>query len=187
MANVYRSEVILKGEKSEISNFIKNTFSTEDGQQYLDFEKLLPLNGKNALDVWGCDSEVFNFEVTRSEDQCFAFRFDVTGDLPSLVISQIMNIKGGLAEIIIRSCCEQLSIALHMIGNRDLRTMIADRKSRNPLSKKFIKHICKALWGYSKIPNFVDQGFIDVGGGCFMKFHSMTSLEDLYPRFKKAK
>lgn len=53
MANVFRNEVLLKGSDEAIAGFINKYFSVEQGCKFIDFEKLLPLEGKKLSEVWG--------------------------------------------------------------------------------------------------------------------------------------
>ena len=54
MADVYRSEVVFKGDAKTIKIFLDKCFTLIDDKHYLDFEKFIPLNGGKPLDVWDC-------------------------------------------------------------------------------------------------------------------------------------
>lgn len=71
MANVYRSEVVLKGTDSSIESFINDYFSLEQECKYFDLEKVLPLEGREPEDVWQSCSEAYNFEVMQADNGVF--------------------------------------------------------------------------------------------------------------------
>lgn len=187
MANVFRSEVVLKGSDAAIESFVDRYFSLAQERKYLDFEKVLPLNGEQPYEVWGSSSEAYNFEIVRSCKGEFVFRFDVAERLPVQIFLKLLCDKGSFSEISVVSCCEFLSEVLELVGKKDLFITNLYWEDRTPLSRKLIKKTGKRLWGYSKRPNLETQGFIHVGGGQFIKIHfDPNGLEDLYPRFKKA-
>lgn len=187
MANVFRNEVVLKGSDEAISGFINEYFSVEQGCKFIDFEKLIPLEGKELSEVWGSDSEAYNFEVVRAENGIFKFRFDTNTRPPEVIFFRILSEKILFDEINILSCCEQLSELLQLEGNHYLRITHLHWSVSSKLYRDVIKKAAKRLWGYSKCPSFEEQGFIHIGEGRYIKKHcGLKSLAELYPRFKKS-
>lgn len=187
MANVFRNEVVLKASDESIAGFINQYFSVEQGCKFIDFEKLLPLEGKEPNEVWHSDSDAFNFEVVLAESGVFKFRFDTKSCPPMAIFLNIFKEKDSFQEINIVSCCEHLSEIVKFEGKRNLIITNLQWNGFGKLSRKIIKRIGLSLWGYSKRPNLEEQGFINIGGGQFIKMHfDMTAYQDLYPRFKKA-
>lgn len=184
MANLYRNEVVLKGSESSIESFISKYFSVKQECKFIDFEKLLPLDGKQAEEVWHSDSDAFNFEVVRSESGILKFRFDTKGCPPTAVFNEIVKLKPDFKEVVITACCEQLSWIFKIEANRNLTITTLQWDDQGKLSRKIIKKIAADLWGYSKRPNLEEQGFVHVGGGQYIKIHSGIGLDQLYPRFK---
>ncbi|MBL3827758.1 hypothetical protein EGU81_01700 [Pseudomonas syringae pv. theae] len=187
MANVFRNEVVLKGSDEAIAGFINQYFSVEQDRKFIDFEKLLPLEGKEPCEVWGSNSEAYNFAVVKADFGIFKFKFDTNTRPPSSIIGRILREKDKFEEIKIVSCCEQLSEVLMAEEINDLRVTHLYWDVSDKLYREVIKKTAKRLWGYSKRPNLEEQGFINIGGGHFIKAHfGLDCLKDLYPRFKKS-
>lgn len=187
MANVFRNEVILKGSDEAIAGFVNKYFSVEQGCKVIDFEKLLPLNGKEPGEVWHSDSDAFNFEIIRAQPNMFVFRFDTKNCTPTAIFTEIINVKPDFKEVIITACCEHLSEIFKIEAKESLFITSLQWNDQGKLSRKIIKKIATELWGYSKRPNLEEQGFVHVGGGQFIRMHfNMAGLADLYPRFKKS-
>jgi len=187
MANVFRNEVVMKGSDEAIAGFINQYFSVEQDRKFIDFEKLSPLEGKKPRDVWGSDSEAYNFEVVKADFGIFKFRFDTNTRPPSSIIGRILREKDKFEQMKIVSCCEQLSEVLMAEEIDDLRVTHLYWDVSDKLYREVIKKTAKRLWGYSKRPNLEEQGFINIGGGHFIKAHfGLDCLKDLYPRFKKS-
>lgn len=187
MANVFRCEVVLKGSESSIESFINNYFSVEQERKFFDFEKLLPLNGKEPSEVWTSSSDAYNFEIVRADSTVFAFRFDVNNCPPAEIMAKILTVEEDFKEINIVSCCEHLSEVIQFDARTNLYITHLEWADPNPLQRKLIKQTAKRLFGYSKRPNLEEQGFVNVGGGQFIKMHfGFSAVQDLYPRFKKA-
>ena len=184
MANVFRCEVVLKGSESSIESFITDYFSVEQERKFLDFEKLLPLNGKEPCEVWTSSSDAYNFEVVRAESGVFGIRFDVNNCPPAEIFTKILSMKKDFKEINIVSCCEQLSEMIQLDAKANLYITFLEWADQNPLHRKLIKQTAKRLFGYSKRPNLEEQGFVHVGGGQYIKVHAGIGLNQLYPRFK---
>ena len=186
MANLFRNEVVLKGSEASIESFINKYFSVEQERKFIDFEKFLPLNGKQPEQVWHSDSEAFNFEVIRAESGFLKFRFDTKTCPPTAIFSEITKLKPDFKEVVITACCEQLSEIFKIEAKQSLYITTLQWDDQGKLSRKVIKKIAADLWGYSKRPNLEEQGFVHVGGGQYIKVHAGIVLNQLYPRFKKA-
>ena len=186
MANVFRNEVVLKGSDDAIAGFINQYFSVEQGRKFIDFEKFLPLEGKEPSEAWHSDGEAFNFEVVRAGSGVLKFRFDTKNCPPTAIFKEITKMKPEFKEVIITACCEHLSEIFRIEAKVSVYITTLQWDDQGKLSRKIIKKIASELWGYSKRPNLEEQGFIHVGGGQYMKMHfGLTGLADLYPRFKK--
>ena len=186
MANVYRSEVVLKGTDSSIESFINDYFSLEQECKYFDLEKVLPLEGREPEDVWQSCSEAYNFEVIQADNGVFKFRFDTNENPPLTIFYELLRrFKHGSSRISFVSCCEHLTTIVKLEGNDNLVITCLQWNDSGKLSRKIIKKIALKLWGYSNKPNLEEQGFVHVGGGQYIKMHfDMNCVEDLYPRFK---
>lgn len=188
MANIFRNEIAIHGDKEDLIKIIDFCFSEDEGRRYFDFEKIAPLKGDLESEIWGCESEAFNFEITNKTDVVLVFRFDTLNGAPHRIVPIILEkFKGCLISHLI--CCEMLSFAIILtrISNRVKPLVVGAYKGECSLKEElWIKDVGLTLWGYSESPSLAEQGFIDIGGGHFVKAYTPDEYEGLYPRFKRA-
>jgi len=188
MANIFRNEIAIHCSKGDLDEIIDFCFSEDGGRYYFDFEKIASLGGKSEREVWGCDSEAFNFEVTNKTDLVLVFRFDTLNGVPHRIVPILLDrFKSCLISHLL--CCEMLSCAviLTRISNRVKPLVVSAYKGECSLNEeRWINDIGLMLWGYSERPSLAEQGFIDVGGGHFVKAYTPDEYESLYQRFKPA-
>lgn len=188
MADVYRSEVVFKSDAKTIKNFLNKCFSLIDDKYYLDFEKFIPLNGKNPLGVWDCGALAHNFEFVKNIPESeIVVRFDTVNGGAGFIINELLTAFPN-ATIQTTLICEMLDFAI-VITRPSFHSKPKIRDAHKGMcslsDEAWINDIGRELWGYSKAPDLEKQGFIPVGNGQFMKIHEgVDAFKNLYPRFK---